>query len=243
MALLDRYFGELTKLGYSPAQAAGILGNLQTESKLDPNAVGDKGTSYGIAQWHNERKAGLDKFAASKGLLASDPLAQIQYLDWELKNREPRANQALQAAKTPQEAAAAFLHFERPQGYSAANPLASLGADQRVANAVNIAKMSGATPQAAPSQVTPAPPPFTTQPTPQPPPSAVTPAPPETVEEGPTPQYDTAAMRGLLARLFQEEQPTPIEPASVVSARSPATIRRGRGLAFHQLTVKTPRFA
>jgi hypothetical protein len=41
--------------GYTVEQAAGIVGNLHTESGFDPAAIGDNGTSGGLAQFHNER--------------------------------------------------------------------------------------------------------------------------------------------------------------------------------------------
>ena len=40
----------LTGQGFTRAQASGILGNLQAESSFNTTALGDNGTSYGIAQ-------------------------------------------------------------------------------------------------------------------------------------------------------------------------------------------------
>ncbi len=45
--------------GLTRAQAAGIAGNLVFESGFNPNAVGDGGTSFGIAQWHSGRGAAM----------------------------------------------------------------------------------------------------------------------------------------------------------------------------------------
>jgi hypothetical protein len=148
MAADPRYlYGLLTKRGYSPVAAAGILGNLKAESNLNPSIVGDKGTSFGLAQWHSGRWNALNNFARNQGLAPSSPEAQIGYLDWELRNKENRAFQGLQSAKTPQEAAAAMIHFERPAGYNANNPLGAMHADRRVANAVNMyGTLSGAPP-------------------------------------------------------------------------------------------------
>jgi hypothetical protein len=39
---------------------------------------------------------------------------------------------ALQAAKTPEQAAAAFIHYERPQGYTPENPAGGLGYQSRI---------------------------------------------------------------------------------------------------------------
>ena len=46
-----RYF---LSRGWTPAQAAGIVGNLQQESGpgLDPTIAGDGGNAFGIAQWN-----------------------------------------------------------------------------------------------------------------------------------------------------------------------------------------------
>jgi hypothetical protein len=130
-------FSLLTARGYSPAQAAGIVGNLQQESSLNPTRWGDNGTSYGLAQWHKDRLSGLQDHAAGLGLDPSDPVAQVSYLDWELKNKEGGAYKNLMAAQTPEEAATAFLGFERPRGYSPDNPMGGDGAQNRVANAVS----------------------------------------------------------------------------------------------------------
>lgn len=130
---------ELKKRGHSPVAIAGILGNLKAESGFNPSIMGDNGTSGGLAQWHNERLSALKQFAAQQGTDWRDPRIQAAYLDYELKNKEPRAYAALQAAQTPEEAAKAFLGFERPQGWSAANPMGALGAQQRVNNAVQLA--------------------------------------------------------------------------------------------------------
>jgi hypothetical protein len=135
MATSDDLAGYFAGLGYNPVQIAGIVGNLQAESGLNPTATGDNGTSYGLAQWHNDRWDALNKFAANNGTQPSDPLTQARFIDFELKNNEPTAYSALQGAKTPADAAAAFIHFERPQGYSPDNPLGAMGASDRVANA------------------------------------------------------------------------------------------------------------
>lgn len=236
MALLDRAYGALTQLGYSPAQAAGILGNLKTESGLNPSAVGDGGTSYGLAQWHNDRWAGLKNYAASHGMSQADPVAQINYLDWELKNKEPRAYKALQSAGTPQDAAAAFLHFERPQGYTADNPLASMGAQKRVQAAVGLYNsLSGQEPIPGSAPV------LGASFHPSAIPAAPDLAPPISEPEIALPAQDQPAARGLLARLMPQDAPQAAAAPQPDMPDAPS-IKRGRGLAFRQMTVKTPSF-
>ena len=43
------------KKGLTKEQASGIVGNLEAESGLNTTAKGDGNTSFGIAQWHNQR--------------------------------------------------------------------------------------------------------------------------------------------------------------------------------------------
>jgi hypothetical protein len=124
-----------TGRGYTPAQASGIVGNLIHESGLDPGAIGDQGTSVGLAQFHNERATALRDFAKSRGTSPGDFNTQLEFIDKELRSTEGRAFGALQAAATPEQAAAAFVHYERPRGYDPNNPAASLGYGSRVAQA------------------------------------------------------------------------------------------------------------
>jgi hypothetical protein len=130
---------QLSDLGYGPAQIAGIIGNLQHESSLDPNAVGDNGTSFGLAQWHADRWDALKNFAAKNGSDPSDVSTQVNFLHNELQGPESTAREALMAAKTPQDAATAFMHFERPLGYSPDNPAGGMGARSRINNAIAFA--------------------------------------------------------------------------------------------------------
>jgi hypothetical protein len=124
--------------GYSPVAAAGIVGNTIHESGVDPTAVGDNGTSGGIAQFHNERLANLKAFAAERGKPASDLQTQVDFIDHELHTTETGTLAKLQAAKTPEEAGAAFIDYERPQGWSPQNPAGGLGYESRKALARQI---------------------------------------------------------------------------------------------------------
>ena len=66
----------LMDAGYSREFAAAMLGHFERESNVDPTQVGDKGTSFGIAQWHNNRAKGLPK----------DLEGQVDFLINELAN-------------------------------------------------------------------------------------------------------------------------------------------------------------
>jgi len=97
------------KKGLTPEQAAGIAGNLYHESRFKPNVFGDNGTSYGIAQWHNERFAALKRFPNWDTIDG-----QLNYLWYELNTSEKKSLINLKQTSTPQEASAVFARdFER----------------------------------------------------------------------------------------------------------------------------------
>jgi hypothetical protein len=131
-----------TQRGYSPAQAAGIVGNLVQESGqgLNTRAVHDGGTGLGIAGWRDPspgqgRRTALRQFAASQGADVHDLTTQLSFVDHELQGPESRVGTALRAAQDPASAARAFISFERPQGWTAATPERGHGFGARVQNA------------------------------------------------------------------------------------------------------------
>jgi hypothetical protein len=73
--------------GWSAAQAAGIVGNLQAESgtNMATNSVGDGGQAYGIAQWHPARQANFVK-AFGKDIREANFEEQLAFVNWELNN-------------------------------------------------------------------------------------------------------------------------------------------------------------
>lgn len=81
--------------GLAPHQAAGIVGNLEGESGLDPTALGDNKTSGGLAQWHNERLTGLNKFAFNNNADANSIDTQAEYLWHELNTSHTKALDAV----------------------------------------------------------------------------------------------------------------------------------------------------
>ena len=119
------------KNGLSSSGATGVIGNLYQESGLNPNSVGDSGTSYGIAQWHNGRWSNLNSFAKSKNLSPSSTAAQEQYLIYDLKKNYPSLMNSLSSKGiTEGNAAALFMQqYERPadQSMAAAQKRANLG--------------------------------------------------------------------------------------------------------------------
>lgn len=124
--------------GWSAAQASGMVGRWMQESypRLDTKARGDlsiPGASVGIGQWNRERKAAMIKFSKDRGGPTNFD-AQIDFGDWEIRNspKERLAFSALAAAKNPEEASAAMMHYERPRGYSPGNPRGGHGFHQTV---------------------------------------------------------------------------------------------------------------
>ena len=115
--------------GWSPAQAAGIVGNLQAESgaNLNTSAVGDGGLAYGIAQWHPDRQARF-KQVYGKDIHGSSLDDQLEFVHWELTHTEANAGNRIKGCDTPQAAAATMdQYYERSNG-------AARG--QRVGNAI-----------------------------------------------------------------------------------------------------------
>lgn len=133
------------ELGYAPHQAAAIVGNLMQESGpgLDTGAVGDSGTAFGIAQWRGDRKSNLDAFAAKKKVDPSDFKTQLEFVDWELKNVETQAYKKLLASSDVNEATAAIIGYERPQGWSSDNPQGGHGWAARLENAMALMGVEG----------------------------------------------------------------------------------------------------
>lgn len=103
--------------GYSPAAASAVASHLAHEGGGDPAAIGDNGTSGGIAQFHNERFAALKAFATDRGKSWMDRGTQLDFVDQEMHTTESATFAKLQASKTPEEASAAMYDYERPAGY------------------------------------------------------------------------------------------------------------------------------
>lgn len=104
--------------GWSPAQAAGLVANLQAESgqNLNPAALNPKEQAYGIAQWRGTRQQDFAK-EMRKPLQGSSLQDQLQFVQHELNNKEARAGQALKGAQTAEDAAAIVDHYyERSSG-------------------------------------------------------------------------------------------------------------------------------
>ncbi|MGE6781308.1 phage tail tip lysozyme [Ensifer adhaerens] len=125
------------KYNLTPAQAAGIVGNLVQESGLNTGAINrgdgrDGSDSIGVAQWNGARARGLHSYAKDNGREASNLDTQLDYVMHELQNGEKSAYNRLMASKDVAGATQAFIGFERPQGWSADNPTGGHGYGNRL---------------------------------------------------------------------------------------------------------------
>lgn len=116
-------FQWLINKGYAPHQAAAVVGNLAAESNVQPEGVvGDNGTAFGVAQWRGDRFANLQRFAQQNGQDWRSLDAQLGFLDHELRTTEKGAGDMLFTSPDVRSATRAVIGFERPQGYTDANP-------------------------------------------------------------------------------------------------------------------------
>jgi hypothetical protein len=100
--------------GFSPAQASGILGNIQTESSFRTNAYNKGEGAIGLCQWEGGRRTELEHFAAQQGKPVTDWHVQADFIMHELNTTEGRAFRDLKAAQTPEQAAKVFQsEYER----------------------------------------------------------------------------------------------------------------------------------
>src|SRR6185369_14654635 len=91
--------------GWTAEQACGIVANLWSESGLRPNAIGDDGAAYGIAQWHSDRQSNFQS-VIGKPIRGTTLEEQLYFVHAELQGTEKRAGDALAACKTAAEAGA-----------------------------------------------------------------------------------------------------------------------------------------
>jgi hypothetical protein len=107
-------------LGLTPAQASGVVGNLQAESGLqavnENNPIGGGPGGFGWAQWTGPRRNEFEAWAKAQGLDPKSDQANYGFLLHELRSPEYAGVLAnLKAAKTSGEAAAVIeSQYEKP---------------------------------------------------------------------------------------------------------------------------------
>lgn len=107
------------ELMLSNAAACGVLANIEHESNFQPTIFGDKGTSYGLCQWHNDRFTALRGYCTALGLDYRTVEGQLAYLKYELGNKYTSLLLSLQAIDNTPDGAYRAAHlwciqFERP---------------------------------------------------------------------------------------------------------------------------------
>ena len=154
-----KIWDKLISAGFTPAGAAGLMGNLQAESGLNPQNLQNSfekklglsdasytaavdcgaygsfvtdGAGYGLAQWtYSSRKADLHKFAKDAGKSIGDLDMQVDFLLQELKASFPAVWDKLRTTDSVREASdCVLLQFERPADQSAANCARRAGSAQ-----------------------------------------------------------------------------------------------------------------
>ncbi|GGL31904.1 phage tail tip lysozyme [Nocardia jinanensis] len=115
----------VNKLGFTPAQAAGIIGNAKHESNFNVGAEGDLNladTAHGIFQWRGGRYAGLVRYASENGKDLNKWETHLDYMAHELRNNNSyqKAENLIEANKNdPSQVAWAFdRHYEISSGHS-----------------------------------------------------------------------------------------------------------------------------
>ena len=101
--------------GLTPVQAAGIVGNLDQESNMDPGAVQPGGPGRGIAQWSVGGRWNSDAgdnavaYAASHGKSVTSLGLQLDFIWFELTSFSAYGLAALKKATTTSAATLAFM--------------------------------------------------------------------------------------------------------------------------------------
>lgn len=105
--------------GANPNEATMLTGAAVNESSLNPSAVHDSGTGYGMFGHRLDRRDALFKSAGSES-----PTWQ-QQADFALNELRGRPEAKMVAsARSPEDLARAEMFYERPRGFSTVNPAA-----------------------------------------------------------------------------------------------------------------------
>lgn len=123
---------------------------------------GDNGTAFGTFQWRGQRLSNLKAFAAERGSDWTDQRTQLDFAKAEGEQGGKYADEGairawreLRSARTVDDAVKAWMHFERPQGYSADRPENGHAYDRRLQEAKRLMGQSGSGALEGPSTQTP----------------------------------------------------------------------------------------
>ncbi|MBJ9593233.1 phage tail tip lysozyme [Burkholderia seminalis] len=114
--LQQRALAFFQRAGWTPQQAAGVVSNLWSESRLRADALGDGGAAFGIGQWHADRQADFAAWAG-KNIRDSSIDEQLAFVNYELtKGKESAAGVLLRAAQNANQAGQVVSrYYERPR--------------------------------------------------------------------------------------------------------------------------------
>ena len=112
---IDQAMQYFESQGWSRAQAAGIVANLQAESGVDAGRPQDNGgPGYGLAQWEGPRQASFRQWSGHD-IHGSSFQEQLQFVQYELTHTEAGAGNALRGATSASEAGSLVTRlYERP---------------------------------------------------------------------------------------------------------------------------------
>lgn len=95
--------------------AGGILMNINSESGINPSAIGDNGDSYGFVQLNKGRKDAYIAAANEAGVDPADPTFQSNYIVNDLQTNYPSVYRAMMEAPDAGTAAVIFMDgYEKP---------------------------------------------------------------------------------------------------------------------------------
>jgi hypothetical protein len=105
--------------GYSDAAVEGIRRNIMRESKGDPHAIGDNGSSFGLFQLHNTRWDDLKHWSAKQKKAWKDSDTQVAFALDEVQTKYPDLASHLKGTQSADAAEKAWKDiYERPKGTS-----------------------------------------------------------------------------------------------------------------------------
>lgn len=138
-------YSYLRSQGASPNEAMLLTGAAASESGFNFRATHDGGTGYGLFGHRLDR---LDRMRQFAGTATPSWQQQAAFGIQELRSRPEAALVA--SARSPQDLAIAQMHFEQPQGYTRANPMAGHNFNGRLNTISRFSQAFGG--GAAPSQ-------------------------------------------------------------------------------------------
>ena len=101
---IEKYL--MNEMGFNKAAATAVMANMYHESRFNTTTNGDGGTSYGLSQWHKERKTNLINYCNKNGYDYTTVEGQMKFYEYELKNNYPKVYEKLK--NTPNTAEGAY---------------------------------------------------------------------------------------------------------------------------------------